>query len=358
VETGTVGNRPRIAGIDTFRLLAVFLVVWIHCRPLLLSPQLHSLASIIMLQARFLMAFLFMAAGFFFARSVSPDFPPMAAFRRYGVRFLVPFFFWSLFYTFFSYGWTWQWMKDKNTMLFLSEGAARVNYAVLSDPVSFLLQENSRLWFIASLLTGIFLYSLFRQFKKERLFLLLSSGLFILGLLAGAYRVTPIGLHWDFNTRNGPFFSCLFIALGAWLAGRPAFSARTAFVLLFGGAALHLAEGFFLWKLYHLRIWSIDYLFSTMIYGMGIFTTALAFPGLGAGTPLPAWARLTFGIYVTHELIENLAGPSRPWLPFHALDDIVFTLTVFTVAALFTALLSRIPGLRALVFLPSASKSA
>jgi hypothetical protein len=71
--------------------------------------------------------------------------------------------------------------------------------------------------FIA-LLWALCLTTIILRFCKEKWLLLIGALLFLFGIIAGPWAVTPIGINTPFNTKHGPFFSMIFFVTGWYLS--------------------------------------------------------------------------------------------------------------------------------------------
>lgn len=101
-------------------------------------------------------------------------------------------------------------------------GPAKVIYLnlrkIVNDPVAFIFEGSKvHLWFLVSLSLSVLITSLFLLYwPKNPLppLIIFSMALYVVGLLARPYSMTPIGIDIHFNTRRGPFFSTVFFVLG------------------------------------------------------------------------------------------------------------------------------------------------
>jgi len=83
----------------------------------------------------------------------------------------------------------------------------------------------------------------------EKNVLSLSILLYLFDLVAGSYSSIPWGIAISFNTRNGPFFSLLFVTIGWFLASEKYTFHPTKYIsLTFVGLGIHILEVFVLSK--------------------------------------------------------------------------------------------------------------
>ncbi|MGL5588913.1 MAG: fucose 4-O-acetylase, partial [Aeromonas veronii] len=126
----------------------------------------------------------------------------------------------------------------------------------------------------------------------------------LLALLGGSYAKPLLGAEWPLLTRNGPFFSLLFVALGALLRQRqwqP--DIRTGWQLLLAGVTLYGCEA---WALQHFAAVPLtrhDFLLGSLPWAIGLFGLLLANPEWGKGSWLERQAPKVLGIYCLHMML-------------------------------------------------------
>jgi surface polysaccharide O-acyltransferase-like enzyme len=154
---------------------------------------------------------------------------------------------------------------------------------------------------------ALILLTLACRFRMEKYFAALAAALFLVGLAGGAYAATPLGLHIGMNTRNGPFYSTVFVFTGYLVHKHGAnLSLRTAYALILGGVMLRLAELYWLMTCYDAHANKIDYLLGTYPFGVGIFIWLLNSPRLGENRWLVHLSRYSAGVYCAHLLFVDL----------------------------------------------------
>lgn len=339
----------RTASIDFVRLFAAFGIILIHSEPFRIYPNGFGRYLFLSINqaSRFAVPCFFMLAGYYWGKKIVSGASLSSAFRGYGSRILFVFLFWSVAY----------WalpdphhFQDHAALEVLQEPAAELPL-LLNNPVQLLFEGTEvHLWFLPALLSAVALVTVCLQLKlTPTSLLLLGAALYAFGLLAGSYAPTPWGVSVSFNARNGPFFATLPFVLGWWLShpGKSV-SFSVALSLLFGGLALQLLESFLLWQYYGAPAVGHDYLLGTLPFGVGVALLALSRPSLGRDFALTKYGRYALGIYAIHYLfVDNL--PMADTLFFSAGGQLLFPVTVFTLALLTAVLISKVPGMRRLV---------
>jgi surface polysaccharide O-acyltransferase-like enzyme len=217
-----------------------------------------------------------------------------------------------------------------------------------SEPVA-LLFEGTRvhLWFLVSLLLAVCMFALWVRRRGIRSFLVLGAILYAIGLLAGAYKVTPIGFDIHFQTRNGIFFTTLYFAIGvAFFRKEPRVSTRISLGLVFGGLALFCIEAALINRISGVSPASLDYLVGSVPFGVGVALLALAQPASSIDRLVAPLGRYALGVYASHMLFVDLLWPigafAHPlvWQPLFPL--LVFGLSLFTAIILGRTSLRRV----------------
>jgi surface polysaccharide O-acyltransferase-like enzyme len=337
----------RIASIDTGRAVAMAAVVCIHVGPF--KDQSPVLSAAIDQGCRFAVPFFFIASGYLFTRKVMGGADLGATTRRFLRRILAIFLAWSAVYL----------VAPGYTLIAehgLGDGLLRnlrgnVIDAVTHPVHSLLVGTAPHLWFLPSLMMGIAILAAVIARGRERWLLPSAVALYLVGLLGGSYQATPVGFSLHTQSIHGPFFSTLFVAIGWWLARHDVrTTVGVALAVAAGGLFLHFAEVGLLYRLYRVPLDLHNYVVGTIPFAIGTMLLALARPGLGAASPLPAIGRLALGIYVAHPLIRHSPimwiGPR--YLPEMAWQCVA-PLLVYALALLLTFALSRVPRLRPLV---------
>jgi surface polysaccharide O-acyltransferase-like enzyme len=320
----------RNVGIDAFRIYFQILIVWGHVTffgfPEPANDALRAVRYVLISWARASMPFYFIVAGYFFQPVLAGEATTLLrTLVGYTIRLGRVFVFWSAVYA----------VLDPSALL-----------ARLAKPWKLVLQGTQlHLWFLPSLILTAWLAALFRRRPLH----LLAAGvvLYVLGLLGGAYRVTPFGLDLHFNTRDAVFMSTLFFALGMlWRVRMPDVTRGAALALAAAGWLLGCGEALYLARYDASLPVLADYLAGTVLLGAGL--TLFAFRSATAlDARVAPLAPCVLGIYVSHLMFFALLQPLGAFFN-PALWVMAFPALVFLAALALTALLVRTP-LRVLV---------
>jgi surface polysaccharide O-acyltransferase-like enzyme len=301
----------RIQSIDAFRFLAIIGVIVIHTTRLKgdeLKDAYDYFYVAINQGSRFAVPFFFIISGFFFAKKISvrDTVLPVAEkiLKRLGLIWLFFCMVYILPYDLFSvfeYG---------------VAGPVKMVYwnleNIISDPVRLVFEgSKGHLWFLVSLANSVLIATLFlRYWKKNPLLplIIVSVALYIFGLLAKSYSETPLGIHIDFNTRNGPFFSTIFFVLG-YVLSYINFSQKYfayGFMIMALGYGIHFWEIYYLYSAYGVSPASHDYVVGTVLVGLGGAWMALSGHPLLKITSASRIGKYTLGIYGIHFVFIDL----------------------------------------------------
>ncbi len=113
-----------------------------------------------------------------------------------------------------------------------------------------------------------------------------------------------LGGEWALLTRNGPFFSSIFVALGAELRARhwrP--DTRRSALLLGVGMGIYALEAWGLLYFADVPLSRHDFLLGSLPWGLGLFGLLLANPGWGRGSWLERQAPRVLGLYCLHMML-------------------------------------------------------
>ena len=128
--------------------------------------------------------------------------------------------------------------------------------------------------------------------------------LYGLALIGGSYGPLLPGGEWALLTRNGPFFSLLFVALGAELRLRgwqP--DARCSALLMVAGMVLYALEAEGLLHFAAVPLNRHDFLLGSLPWALGLFGLLLANPNWGRGSWLERQAPKVLGLYCLHMML-------------------------------------------------------
>jgi surface polysaccharide O-acyltransferase-like enzyme len=284
----------RMQGIDVFRVLIQYFIVWSHLFWFGNLPRgrFNWLArTLITTGTRCAIPFFLIVAGYFLEAKRLTDpgaFPERC--KQYIRRLVIVFLFWSAVYA----------LIDPRAFIALAR----------TQPDRLVMEGSSdHLWFLVSLILTVWL-SMAKPFLQDRRRLLVVGILLYgIGLLAGSYKDTCLGFDLHISTRDGVFFSTLFFAVGAlWRARMPKLGLWGAILLSLAGYALSWGEALFLLRHHGLAPGDHDYLLGTVPFGLGV--TLLAFR-LRVKVPefITTVGNRVLGIYVSHLLFVILLAP-------------------------------------------------
>jgi surface polysaccharide O-acyltransferase-like enzyme len=288
----------------------------VHTKPFLaptFDPGVLLFGALLSQSIRVAVPFFFMAAGYFFAVSLSRGAIAMPHAAKLIRRLALFLLFWSAVY-----------IVVPIDVLFQAPGvgywSAVRGMIHASRTIGFVLEGSKyHLWFLPALISALALLAVAVRLRLERSLIVFAVGLYLLGLIGGAYKSTPIGLDLGVNTRDGPFYGTIFVVSG-FMIHRWNLKAtlRQALGLVALGVALRAVELLWVSGKYNADLSEIDYLVGTYPFSIGIFMLLLNAKRLGEIKWLVWLSRYSAGFYCAHMLIvELLAGApamfGRPW---------------------------------------------
>ncbi len=339
----------QIKSVEIFRVIGILCVISGHTLPF------HSLESeseiywylcvgINQIVTRFVLPFFMIISGYFWGIKVIEGRDPISYANQMAKKVGIIFVVWSIIYLMpynFTVGWEYGIL-----------GPVKVAYwsalRTLSDPPIRLLMQGTKqhLWFLVSLICSVYITAIF---VKNRLFvalITLSIFLYIFGVLAKAYELTPIGLEAHFNTRDGPFFGTVSFATGYFMARLNPNSKWLYYGLFIFciGLGFQLLEVMFLWQNYGLGPIH-DYVFATYFMGLGVAVLSLSNHPKLQFESLSSLGQLTLGIYTSHFIFVDLLRGIDDKInhPAWELSNVVI---VFILSIALTKLLSKVKWLR------------
>ncbi len=315
----------KITSIELGRLVAIFLVVAMHCQMFLtyfLYQDTPWFGYIFNQSTRFAVPLFFLISGYLMQPKLMAA--PMATVKSFCTPLLRVFIVWSVICALMPFN-----FHTVMTEGYLVERMGYWNY-LGQAPLNTLLEGGLvHLWFIPALMIAALITALMVRFNQVRLLLPLAAVLYIYGVLAGSYQnITE--LWTPFFTRNGPFFSTLMFAIGFIIRQNSIqVSAAKAAVLALAGMTVHFIEAYMLMD-YKQAFNTNDFVFSTMVWGTGVFLFLLAKPNLGNHAWVLNLSKSVLPIYVSHLpiiiVMMNVAGFMQ--LAGPAKDATVFTGTI------------------------------
>ncbi|HEX5352480.1 MAG TPA: acyltransferase [Rhodanobacteraceae bacterium] len=338
----------RNATIDLFRLIAIFGVIIVHTDPVtskVFTGVADRLANLMITGAgRLAVPFFFVVSGYFFGGKIRDGASPLPLFTRYAWRLLRIWLLWSLIYLllplrlgqWFHHGWWPSVVRQFGHM------AAHPLLIVC-------VGGKDHLWFLMALVMALAIAAVCERLRARALFYGLAVSLYLLGLVAGLYANTRVGLHLPFDTRNGPLMSTLLVACGYWIANNR-YRVKPAAALAVAAIGLIGFEAELYWAPQFSSAWPpiIDYGLFTPVFGVGALLFGLAVPRLGGEWWPRIGAYYVLGIYVCHDLFVEPASMLHAY--FHSyVWEFMFPVIVFFLALGLTMLLARERHLRLLV---------
>ncbi|WP_421228563.1 acyltransferase family protein [Aeromonas enteropelogenes] len=296
----------RISSIECGRVLAILAVMTIHVSPFAhpFNPDLWGsapypwLSALINQLCRFAVPLFFLCAGYFLQPKLTGA-APLSVAWRYCRPLLLLWLAWSLLYLLLPF----------NPMEAVNQGylaSLRGQWQFqLGDPLNdWLVGGMIHLWFLPALVLAVGILALCQWLGKPALALYLGALLYLLALLGGSYAKPLLEAEWPILTRNGPFFSLLFVALGAWLRARawqP--TTRMSRRLLVMGLGLYALEAIALNQLAQVPLTRHDFLLGSVPWALGLFGLLLANPDWGRGSWLERQAPKVLGLYCLHMIL-------------------------------------------------------
>lgn len=135
------------------------------------------------------------------------------------------------------------------------------------------------------------------------LLFIISIGLFVYGVLGKSYSLTEIGIQTAFNTRNFIFFGLIHYSIGCWFTQlKPNKTWLWKGLLLFTlGTTLHITELSLILHAHPDFNPIQDYLFSTILSGVGVALMALSeHPIVSSSTLLSKIGKESLGVFLIH----------------------------------------------------------
>jgi surface polysaccharide O-acyltransferase-like enzyme len=330
------------SGVECFRVVAIFVIIMFHVHFLARHHDLPSryLHLIIDQGFRWSIPFFFIIAGYFWGKKVRTDNHELFKVSlQYGTRLFRIWAFWNLIYL----------LIPDDIEAFTKYGISalvkvpfwRISELLKSPEEFFFVGSSYHLWFFISLLLAVCLTTIILRFCKEKWLLLMGVTLYVVGLIAGPWAVTPIGVNIPFNSKHGPFFSTIFFIIGWYLSsGKYVLSSKTIWALIVGSFALYFLETYLLWSQFGGAPTSHSFLLASLPLGTGVSMLVLSKPNLGKETIIPRLGKYALGVYVVHYVFVDLFQPiliksvSHMW-------DFVFPIVVFLLSLLTIIILKK-----------------
>jgi surface polysaccharide O-acyltransferase-like enzyme len=322
------------SGVECFRVVAIFVVIMFHVHFLARHNDLPSryLHLIIDQGFRWSVPFFFIIAGYFWGKKVRINNQPIKVSLRYGTRLFRIWAFWNLIYllipddieAFTTYG----------ISTVLKVPFWRISELLKYPEELFFVGASYHLWFFISLLWALCLTTIILRFCKEKWLLFMGVTLYVFGLIAGPWAVTPIGVSINFNTKHGPFIGTIFFILGWYLSSEKYFiSSKKIWALIFGSFTLYFLETYLLWSQFGGSPTSHSFLLSSLPLALGVSLLVLSKPDLGKASIISRLGKYVIGVYAVHYIFVDLFHPILNKFGSH-LWDLVFPIVVFLLSLL------------------------
>jgi surface polysaccharide O-acyltransferase-like enzyme len=357
----TDGGRPatasRLASVESFRVVAMLIVVCIHADFLArLQREAGALGFIIDFPLVLLwwlsVPYFFLVSGFFYGKKVQAGYEPLGLLRASCVSLIWLYFIWSVLYSLFPPRWILA-FSEQNIWQTLSRDSLLAWAAGVSEHLRLYLMpwySYYHLWFLPALAVGLAAAALAAIVRLKQS---------TVPILVAIYISTVIAEF--LLPREGPrphtityaLLAMFFTLLGWWVSQRRTISVSLALRFIVGGGVLAVIEGVLLKVVLQAsnsdQIARYPYAGAALLV-LGLFMLLLCKPTWGQQTVLPTLARFTLGVYVGHIFIEHTLAPMRDLLPhLPALWHVLYVMTVYTLSVLLTWGLMQVPYLRAFV---------
>ena len=337
-----LNHRERLYSIDTFRLISIFFVILHHFPAFKRSYELYYDKAIVFKSLYYLfgnirlLPFFFLAAGYFFGKSIIESSALGDKLWKYCGRLLKLYVAWSAIYLLFvSPNW---WKELQNHGLWLIV-VTNVTF-LLEHPLQYQTRGAQEvLWFFPALISGIIISAVFFAFRREKFLIPLGILLYLIAILGKSYSILPIGYDVDVDMKQGPFVSTIFVGIGWLLAQKQIHPFKTGLILMIFGLAVQVTETLVLWKLFGMKAMH-EYLLGTVPFCIGIFMMILSKPDFGKNTKFPEWGKLTLGIYVLHDIVINLFDKIKP-LVHPIWWDFTFPALILVISLIITILMRK-----------------
>lgn len=348
----------RIAGIESFRVLAIFAVILCHTGFVADLSRLVDGSFPVVLTGYLVwwvgVPYFFITAGYFFRQSLFTDGNPIAQLRRYVTPFAWMLFGWICVYIVTSPYWPAEVFRQGLWQPFYAETLKNI-HLLASKNISLFLEGGRpiwHLWFLPAFMFGLAALTLLTICRLEKY---LASLIICLYVLALTEEIA--GGRFNSSLHVGTWsIALLFTAIGWLFAEREQLSATAAWSLIIAGYAVALMEGTVMNTIFHMALQTLRWHFflGGIILALGIFQLALAKPELGHSTPFPFLARFTLGVYLSHIFILYTIYPINLILGNGIpLRGALIGVIVYIFSVLFTVALARIPILKYLVVRPA-----
>lgn len=218
---------------------------------------------------------------------------------------------------------------------------------IIRYPHSFIFTGGVyHLWFLSSLLQGYLILWVALRYNLMVVALVCGFVLFALALFGSTYSMSPLGYSVAFDMKNGPFFSTVFVILGACMAqGRLSFTSLQSWLLIASGCLVCVSEVIILQTFFQVPFESPSMLLGLLPLAVGI--TSLAIKNYFPVGILAVFGSYSLGIYLIHPLLIEALKLCD--LPFAGAYLLLFIPLVALSSLLITWSVAKIPYVRRVI---------
>ena len=334
----------RYTGIETARFIAIMAVIAIH-----LYPTSTFLGEIINQSSRFAVPFFFLVSGYFFTLKYRKGESNLdIQFLQFSIKISAIYLFWYFIYAYWPVFAPENWSELKEfgviyslqqeTAVLISEFKNHFFYYTLAGGRAY------HLWFLPALLCGVGLLYIFLKINLFRVGLGLAFCLFVMALLLEPYKESWLGLPFNLGGRNGPFFSSVFVFIGAFLSMSEDKYAEYKWIpaLLISSLFLQISEAMWIKYIYSIPVTEQNYVLSTLLFASLFSMYFIRNSNFGENLLIHRLGKYTLGIYVSHVIVIYILRTNN-LMPNFALLSLV---VVASCSLLLTFLFSRVPVLK------------
>ncbi len=215
-------ERKNYYALDIVKFISAFLVICIHCGPLLDVSETGNFV-LVQIIARLAVPFFFVTSGFLFFRKIDlkrewNDYENRTKLKHYVVRLCKIYLIWTILYLPFNY-------------LLAADNGISVMEILRYLRDFFFTGSYYHLWFLPALILAVYIVYLLLFFLGLQKTVWIGIVLYLLGMAGNVYgdfilqlpvigKVLDIYLKLFSTTRNGLFFGVLFVVIGAIFAKR------------------------------------------------------------------------------------------------------------------------------------------
>ncbi|MFO1258950.1 MAG: acyltransferase [Gammaproteobacteria bacterium] len=305
----------RNLGIDFFKALSISAVVICHAHPFgVFDGSVRTTPEWFVNQlTRFAVPYFFIIFGYFVGKKLKDNkdnFDLWRFFRDRAKFILTIYAFWCLVYLVVTFDFYHISKYSYPALVYWKI------IDILKHPLeSIFTGTKTHLWFLPSLIISFLTVVLIYSYNKKYL-LPITLILYLIGVLGGSYQFTAIGLDLPFDTRNGPFLGSFFITVGIVLSKRETLrvSMPLAMSLLCFGIIGQLSEVYFLSTAFKMDPTKIDYVFSTIIFGIAVMILAFSI-NIKKSTWFTDLGKYTLSVNLIHLLLIELLRPLALFTP-------------------------------------------